>query len=172
MICLVIILGIVCILEFTVIFRSVKVSEEKSQLGDIVEKFRRLWGGFVLYVVATSIIGLFLGSIFFEKVIGLNEINSWVSVILGLIALVISVISLFLSFYNVDQSNAIQKETIEIMNAVKNDIKNELNDVRDRMNTGFSEVNKNIYRNNNQSSAENLNEGPVDLKTDREWERI
>lgn len=89
--------------------------KKNSSIDETIQFFRDLWGKFVFYVLATSIIGLFLGSIFFEKIIGLNEINTWVGIVLGLVALVIGIISLFLSFYNVDQANKTQEKTVEII---------------------------------------------------------
>ena len=50
-----------------------------------------------------------------EKIVGLNEINAWVGIVLGLVALIIGIISLFLSFYNVDQANRTQEKTVEII---------------------------------------------------------
>lgn len=50
-----------------------------------------------------------------KKIVGLNEINAWVGIVLGLVALIIGIISLFLSFYNVDQANRTQEKTVEII---------------------------------------------------------
>ena len=41
---------------------------------------------------------------------------------LGLVALVIGVISLFLSFYNVDQANKTQEKTVEIIQGFRDDM--------------------------------------------------
>ncbi|HBV81452.1 MAG TPA: hypothetical protein DEB74_01360 [Lachnospiraceae bacterium] len=115
-----VILGIICISEGVMIsclFKS-KKGFKKNENINIEEKinfFRDFWGKFVFYVIATSIIGLFLGSIYFEKIVGLNEINAWVGIVLGLVALIIGIISLFLSFYNVDQANRTQEKTVEII---------------------------------------------------------
>ncbi len=58
----------------------------------------------------------------FEKVIGLDEINTWVGIVLGLIALVIGIISLFLSFYNVDQANKTQDKTVTIIQGFQSEM--------------------------------------------------
>ena len=82
-----------------------------------------IWGSFVIYVLATSIIGLFIASFVLKEEITLAKMNEWVSLVLGLVALFIGIISLFLSFYNVDQSVQSQKQSMEIMNSVNEDIK-------------------------------------------------
>ena len=104
--------------------------EKNISIQDMVVFFRQLWGKFTFYVLATSVIGLFLGSVFFNKVIELEIINNWVSIVLGLVALIIGIISLFLSFYNLDEANKTNKETVDIIRNMQNDITKELNEVR------------------------------------------
>ncbi len=114
-----IVLGIIIVLQSIFILWLLDKHKKEKNIDEIIKFFKDLWGRFVFYVIATSIIGLFLGSIFFEKIIGLNEINSWVGIVLGLVALVIGIISLFLSFYNVDQANKTQEKTVEIIQEFK-----------------------------------------------------
>lgn len=115
MLCTCIILGILLVAESIVILWLFFSHKKKTNIDGAIQFFRDLWWKFVCYVLATSVIGLFLGSIFFKEVIGLNEINTWVGIVLGLVALVIGVISLFLSFYNVDQANKTQEKTVDII---------------------------------------------------------
>lgn len=56
---------------------------------------------------------MFISSIIFDKVVTINVLNSWVGIILGLVATVIGIISMVLSFYNLDQGVKTQKETLE-----------------------------------------------------------
>lgn len=139
------ILIIIVLLEGIYIRWLTKNREKKQDIDTIVQFFRELWGKFVLYVLATSIIGLFLGSIFFKKIIGLNEINTWVGIVLGLVALVIGIISLFLSFYNLDQANETQEKTVEIMNGVKNDIEKKLFEMDKTIVTGFEKLHNDFF---------------------------
>ena len=48
--------------------------------------------------------------------------NSWVGIVLGLVATIIGVISMILSFYNLDQSINTQKETVDMINNLKSEI--------------------------------------------------
>ncbi|MCI6121910.1 MAG: DUF4383 domain-containing protein [Lachnospiraceae bacterium] len=116
------VLAILLIIESIFIIWILRSNKKKNDIDSTIQFFRDLWGKFVFYVLATSIIGLFLGSIFFEDVIGLNEINSWVGIVLGLVALVIGIISLFLSFYNVDQANKTQEKTVEIIQSFQDNM--------------------------------------------------
>lgn len=83
-----------------------------------IGRFRDFWGEFVIYVLATSIVGLFIASLVKEENITLSDMNSWVSIVLGLVALIVGIISLWLGFYNVDQmtksQEAIEKKVNEI----------------------------------------------------------
>ena len=45
---------------------------------------------------------MFISSIIFDKVVTINVLNSWVGIILDLVATVIGIISMVLSFYNLD----------------------------------------------------------------------
>lgn len=115
LICLAIILGVIVVIEAIYIIWLRKNIIEPNDIEEQIAFFRNLWGKFVFYVISTSIIGLFLCSIVFEREIELDIINNWVSIILGLVALVIGIISLFLSFYNLDQANKTQEKTVELI---------------------------------------------------------
>lgn len=135
-------LVIVCIVEGIIIWNLVK--DKNTTTKNKIDFFRSFWGKFVIYVLATSIIGLFLGSIYFKQVIGLNEINSWVSIVLGLVALIIGIISLFLSFYNVDQAIDSQKQSMEIMEKVKKDIQETIGTLGTKMQKEFNDLHKEV----------------------------
>lgn len=165
------ILVIIILLESIYICWLTRNREKEKNIDAIVQFFRDLWEKFVLYVLATSIIGLFLGSIFFEKIIGLNEINTWVGIVLGLVALVIGIISLFLSFYNVDQANKTQEKTVEIIQGFRNDmiehIHNLQNDVERKIEESSektrNEIAKFTYKDNGGIAVE-------ENKEDKKWD--
>ena len=122
---------VVCLLvESIFLIWLLRNNKNGRNIDDTIQFFRELWGKFVFYVLATSIIGLFLGSLFFENIVGLNEINTWVGIVLGLVALVIGIISLFLSFYNVDQANRTQEKTVEIIQNFQDDMIDRMNKLR------------------------------------------
>lgn len=57
---------IICIVEGIVIWNLAKDKSETTK--NKIEFFRAFWGNFVIYVLSTSVIGLFLGSIFYKLV--------------------------------------------------------------------------------------------------------
>ena len=168
---LVIALIFISIFEAISIFWLTKNREKEKNIDEMIRFFRDLWGKFVFYVLATSIIGLFLGSIFFKKIIGLNEINTWVGIVLGLVALVIGIISLFLSFYNVDQANKTQEKTVDIIQGFRNDmiehIHNLQNDVERKIEESSektrNEIAKFTYKDNGRIAVE-------ENKEDKKWD--
>lgn len=116
-----IILIAVCLVvgEGIIIFQLLREREKEKS---VVSRLKRFWGPFIIYVIATSIISLFIASFISKDNVELNDMNTWVSLILGMVALIIGIISLFLSFYNVDQSVQAQKETIDIIQRFKEDM--------------------------------------------------
>ena len=116
----------------------------KSKIANKIPVLRTFWGPFVVYVIATSIISLFIASFISKQNITLYDMNTWVSLILGMTALIIGVISLFLSFYNVDQSIDSQKNSIDIMNNVKEEIGKKLNEIEKTVEKGFKDIHDDI----------------------------
>lgn len=80
------------------------------QLENLVWWFKRNWSLFVVYTASSSVILLFLLTLIFPQKDTLTIMNNWVSLILGFTALFMSIASMVLSFYNVEQShnNALQ----------------------------------------------------------------
>ena len=58
------VLIIICIAEGVIIWNLAK--DKNETIKNKIEFFRVFWGKFVIYVLATSVIGLFLGSIYFN----------------------------------------------------------------------------------------------------------
>lgn len=94
----------------------------KSKLDIVVQKTRDFWWKYVIFTLTSGIIILFICSIVYDKEITIDIMNSWVGIILGLIALVIGIISMLLSFYNLDQSIKTQKETLDKIDNIKKEI--------------------------------------------------
>lgn len=108
----------------------------------IVNDFKERWGTITCLIVAESIIGLFIASFCLDKPISLSTMNEWISLIVGMVALILGIMSLFLSFYNVEQSNEVQRETINIMNDMQNSMKEELLKLKDDIKREMKEIPK------------------------------
>lgn len=87
-----------------------------------IKFWKAIWGKLIAFIICGSIVTLFIASFCLKEELTLSVMNEWVSLVVGMAALILGIISLFLSFYNVEQSNNVQRETIEIMHNVKEDI--------------------------------------------------
>ena len=70
----------------------------------VLEILKNFWPQIVFYLFATSIISIFALSLVFDKNLTLANLNNWIGIILGFSSWIISIISLYLSFYTVDKS--------------------------------------------------------------------
>lgn len=105
--------------------------KKPMEIKGIVDFFRGIWGYFIIYVLATGIIALFVIGNSSQSGITLQVMNEWVSLVLGLAALFIGIISLFLSFYNLDQSVETQETLIQRVNETNKNIENDIKFLKD-----------------------------------------
>lgn len=112
----------------------------KQRLKDIVSFWQSIWGKLLVFIFCGSIVALFIASFCLDKRLTLSVMNEWISLVVGMAALILGIISLFLSFYNVEQSNEIQKDTLKIMAEVKAEITNEIKEMKISMNDNFSDI--------------------------------
>lgn len=99
-------------------------SKKKNWFDLLIEKIRFFWWKYVIYTLTTGILALFITSLIIDDSITIADMNSWVGIILGLVALVIGIISMILSFYNLDQSIRTQDKTLETIENIKKEIIN------------------------------------------------
>lgn len=93
-------------------------NEPSNGLEKLIRYVRdKFWTWFIC-IITLSFVGLVVSSFIFDKIITLSVISNWVGVILGLVALVATVFSLGLSFYNFDKQNEIEDKNREIMNSI------------------------------------------------------
>lgn len=169
----IIILVIINIGEGIVISWILRNLKYEKKIKETIDFFRRLWGKFAFYVLATSVIGLFLGSIYFEKEVELNTINNWVSIVLGLVALIIGIISLFLSFFNLDETNKSNTRSVEIMQELQNKLVDQMNDMRQDIKSKIDESNEKtrsyFFNSYNETNTKNSYEQQQGINT---WEDV
>ena len=139
----------------------------KRYMSNVINFWKKYWGIFVGLIIFGSIIALFIASFVLDKSITLSDMNEWLSLVVGMAALILGIISLFLSFYNVEQSNEVQRETVEIMTKVKEEIQLKLNELQLDMNKQFSDIKHQKY------SGESKELESVKNTLDaRKWEKI
>lgn len=139
----------------------------KEYMNNVINFWKKYWGIFVGLIISISIITLFIASFVLEKDITLSVMNEWVSLVVGMVALILGIISLFLSFYNVEQSNEVQKETLKIMTSVKEEINLKLVNLQEDMNKQFSDIKRNNF--SGESKEVESVENRID---DGKWEKI
>ena len=176
-------LGVACLVLLSILLSLNHITKKrgKKYVEDKINFFRNIWGTFVIFVISTSVIAIFVASICINKKIGLDIINNWVSVILGLVATFGSVVSLFLSFYNVDQANDMQTNYKEEIQTIKEEITNNLNNTQEAIISIVKETHKDTidklyYRTVNQENVDSqtvaLNEDVTKfLKLDKKGEK-
>lgn len=118
----------------------------KETLKKSVKFWKSFWWKLVAFATVGSIVALFIASFCLKEELTLSVMNEWVSLILGMAAFILGIISLILSFYNVDQSYEVQKDTIDIMHKVQDDIENKLAELRVDMNKQFTDIRTGVYR--------------------------
>lgn len=133
-------------------------NNQKNKFDKVIEHIKNFWWIYVVFALTSGIIILFGASLVYDKEITLNVMNSWVGVILGLIALVIGIISMILSFYNLDQSIRTQKETLDKIDGIKK----EIIDYIEKTSKETQETVKETNRNNTKTEKSNY-----DVKNDK-----
>jgi len=99
--------------------------ENESSKMFFTSKFFKFTIGYI--VIAITL--LFLSNLCFENVITLEIMNNWISLILGLVATILSILSMGLSFYSYEMNRDIAQENTRTMNSLKEDILNEVREV-------------------------------------------
>lgn len=104
-----------------------KAENEKGlfiQLENLVWWFKRNWSLFVIYTASSSLIFLFLLTLIYPQKDTLVTMNNWASLILGFTALFMSIASMVLSFYNVEQSHNNEVRTAEMNERINQKLSN------------------------------------------------
>ena len=158
----------VIIAEGIIIFKLFKHEPDNifgsGKTAEKIAIFKRFWGPFVVYVIATSIIALFIASFVANRNISLNDINTWVSLILGMVALVIGVISLFLSFYNVEQAYQSQVDNLNEMKKVQTEITRKIDSMHFQMKKEFNNMRHSKTKRNQKFSLKEKNSNKSDYE--------
>jgi len=92
---------------------------DKSWIEKTVFWFRNNWSKLSAYIISTGIIVLFGSSLIMKDAIEIQTMNSWVGIILGLVATFMSIIGMYLSFYNLDKSNKLNIDNMILLNRME-----------------------------------------------------
>ena len=126
-----------------------KENKSLTRIEKCIAFFKKYWGIVTSFVISTSIVALFTCSLVFDRKIELQIMNNWVGIILGMIATIMSIISLFLSFYNLEREREEGKENRELFldfRKVLDELQKEQSGMKDTL-TEQLEATKDLKRN-------------------------
>lgn len=116
-----------------------------KKLEQAITFFQKRWATLVLWIVPVSLV-VILGLSIIYKSDQLDAFNAWISLILGFVATLLSIISTLLSFYNLEKANELNDENRQLMQKVED----KLNDLPDKtaqaVKTTFLNVDKSPQR--------------------------
>lgn len=155
---------------------------KKTEL--IIELFRIRWGKWTVRIINWGLVVIFIAAIvdYFMsnknlsielKIFGALQI--WVSFALGIIAMLFSIISMYLSFYNLELQKEADKgnrETLEkikksIVEEVTNEVHKKLNEIEKEMLSNFNIIQKKVEERNNHESTDEIR--LTNLGTEKTW---
>lgn len=92
-----------------------------EKLDALVEKAKAYSVVLIVGVVVVGILLIFACSLFCEEIPGLEEMNQFVSIVLGIVATIVSIVSMLFSFYGLEKTeeserrqNAVLQQILEI----------------------------------------------------------
>lgn len=123
---------------------------KKTEL--IIDVFKIKWGKWTIKIISWGLIIIFvaaIGDYFLRnrdlsielKIFGALQI--WVGFALGIIAMLFSIISMYLSFYNLELQKDAEKNNLETFNSLKNNI---VTEIRNDVITELEIINKNMLK--------------------------
>lgn len=145
-------------------------SLEKCEL--IVEILNKSWLKFTIKTIQKSLLILFILGIvagFLEKPFDvLENLNTWVGFILGIIATFFSIISMFLSFYNLEKAKESEdeiKKTLgeikEIIRKTENNLNSNLEKISSEIKTGNKELLNSVKNSSLYSNISSKNDSEI-----------
>lgn len=96
---------------------NIQLEQQKS----VLDSIKKWWmPGIITYVLLTLTI-LFGLNIYMKENTTLEEVNGWISLILGIVATLLSVTSMWISFYSLERTNEINLRNNDAMAELKTD---------------------------------------------------
>lgn len=135
-----------------------------EKLDAIVEKAKAYSIVLITAVIVIGILIVFACSVFTKEVPGLSEMNQFVSIVLGVVATIVSIVSMLISFYGLEKTeeserrqNVVLQEIIEI----EKDTRRSTKAIENSMQTTLT--NPNSVSRSKQNTDENQN---IDVDVD------
>ena len=95
--------------------------EDKPKLTNkllaVVNKIKNFTIAITAFTVTIGILALFISSLFLDKA-SINDMNSFVGIVLGIVATCCSILSIYLSFYSLEKSEESGQEQLQLIKEI------------------------------------------------------
>lgn len=115
-----------------------------EKLDSLVEKAKSYSVVLVAAVIIIGVLIVFACSIINKTIPGLEEMNQFVSIVLGIVATIVSIVSMLFSFYGLEkteESERRQNETLRQIIEIEEDTRRSTKAIESSMKTGLSSAN-------------------------------
>lgn len=137
-----------------------------EKLDDLVEKAKAYSVILIIGVIVFGILIVFACSIFNKEVPGLSEMNQFVSIVLGVVATIVSIVSMLFSFYGLEKTEESERRQNEILRKIieiEEDTRRSAKAIESSMQTGLKNPNVISRDKKNTLDDENMQEDVDDI---------
>lgn len=126
-----------------------------EKFDELVEKAKRYSVVLIVGVIVVGILLIFACSLFCKEIPGLQEMNLFVSIVIGIVATIVSIVSMLISFYGLEkteESERRQNEVLQEILDIEKDTRRSTKEIEDSMRTVLQ--NPNTIMRDKKSSAQ------------------
>lgn len=137
-----------------------------EKLDALVEKAKTYSVVLIIIVVVLGILIVFACSIFTEEVPGLSEMNQFVSIVLGVVATIVSIVSMLFSFYGLEKTEESERRQNDILRKIieiEEDTRRSAKAIESSMQTGLKNPNVISRDKENTDDDEDIQEDVDDI---------
>lgn len=89
-----------------------------EKLDDLIEKAKTYAVILIIGVIVIGILIVFAASIITKEIPGLSEMNQFVSIVLGVVATIVSIVSMLISFYGLEKTEESERRQNEVLQRI------------------------------------------------------
>ena len=126
-----------------------------EKFDELVEQAKKYSVVLIVGVIVIGILLIFACSLFCKEIPGLEEMNLFVSIVIGIVATIVSIVSMLISFYGLEkteESERRQNEVLQQILEIEKDTRSSTRKIEDSMRTVLQ--NPNIIVRDKKSSAQ------------------
>ena len=115
-----------------------------QKMDDWVEQAKSYSVVLITGVIVSGILIIFACSIFNKTIPGLSEMNQFVSIVLGVVATIVSIVSMLVSFYGLEKTEESERRQNEILREIidiEKDTRRSTKAIEDTIKTGLTNPN-------------------------------